>query len=176
MIIKSAALTAALLTAACAEARDGQPLAEPRDAQAAAQPAPAAAPTMTATPATIAPLPSAAQRDEALAFTDHPFVLGTWKIAEANRPLMRCVQILSVTRTHQATGEVEQLSKIGNRCSFPVRFIGEVGKSDESRTVCVAELRVKTLMLPNEDYDLPDVKGGNCFRDVELVAAETGEN
>lgn len=180
MTIKAAALVAASLTAACAQARDGdQPIAPP-EAKAPAAPAPAPsagtpppAPAATVTPA---PTPTAAQRAEALAFTDHPFVLGSWKIPEANRPLMRCVQIMSGTRTDVATGEVERISKIGNRCSFPVRFIGEVGKSDAARTVCIAELRVKTLMLPEGDYDLPDMQGGNCFGDVELVAAETGEN
>jgi hypothetical protein len=88
---------------------------------------------------------------------------------------MRCVQILSGTRTEVETGEVQQISKIANRCSFPVRFVGEVGKSDSSWKVCVAELRVKTLMLPEGEYDLPDMAGGNCFGDVELLAAEPVE-
>ncbi len=164
MIVKAAMLTAALLGAAGTGAAGAEPAAGQQETAPAAQPAPAAA---------IPPTP--AQRAEALAFTNHPFVLGEWKVAEAQRPLMRCVQISSGTRTDVATGAVEQISKISNRCSFPVRFVGEVGKGNEAMTVCAAELRVKTVMLPEQEFDLPGVTGGNCFRDVETLAAETIE-
>jgi hypothetical protein len=165
MFRRTAILTLALLSAACAEARQNGQATQNQDVAAAAQPAPDAGASAGA--------PSPRQRDEALAFTNHPFVLGIWKVPEAHRPMMRCVQISSGTSTDLQTGEVEHVSRLSNRCTYPIRFTGEVGKSDASGTVCVPGLRAKTVLIPGGDFDLP-VRDGNCFRDIEELAVEPG--
>ena len=121
-------------------------------------------------------MPNSAQLDEARAFKDHPFVLGQWKVLDANRPLMRCVQISSGSVTDLETGEVTRLSRISNRCSFPIRFIGEVGKVDGSGTVCVPELRAIATLPPHQALDIPQIEVGNCFRDIEDLSVASGTN
>lgn len=165
-MVTRAMLALALLSAACGEAPQG---AQAKAGQSETGPAPGA----SELPAS-AGTPSAAQLDEALAFADHPFVLGRWMVPEAHRPLMRCVQIGSGTRTNLETGEVTRATKVWNRCSFPIRFTGTVGKKDESGTICVPELRPTGVLLPDDGFDLPQVMGGNCFDDVEELAVDTG--
>ncbi len=148
MIVNGFFLAAALLSSAGAES------------QASGQPAPAVA-------TVVGIAPDETQRKEALDFQDHPFVLGTWKILEAHRPLMRCLQLASGTRTEADTGKVTPFARLSNRCSFPLRFIGEVGKKDAAGNVCLAELHVKSTMPAFQEFDLPDfVTSANCFRDI----------
>jgi hypothetical protein len=165
MMIAQTVAALALLTAACSGApSSGQPPSE--------QSKPG---VVSSSSTAVGDSPTAAQLQEARAFPDHPFVLGLWKVPEAHRPLMRCVQIGTVTRTDVATGESTKATKLSNRCGFPIRFTGTVGKKDSSGTICVAELRPTGLLPPDDGFDLPGVDGGNCFDDIEELVVVDDE-
>jgi hypothetical protein len=170
MMIAQTVAALSLLTAACGEARKGE---QPPSEQ--SKPAVTSSSQVSAA---VGGSPTAAQLEEARAFPNHPYVLGLWKIPEAQRPLMRCVQIGTVTRTAVATGESTKATKLSNRCGFPIRFTGTVGKKDVSGTICVAELRPTGLLPPGDGFDLPGVDGGNCFDDIEelVVVDDEGQS
>jgi hypothetical protein len=166
MMIAQTVAALALLVAACGEARRGEqpPSEQSRPVATSSEVSPA-----------VGDAPTAAQLEEARAFPDHPFVLGLWKVPSSHRPLMRCVQIGTVTRTDVATGEVTKATKLSNRCGFSIRFTGTVGKKDSSGTICVAELRPTGLLPPDDGFDLPGVDGGNCFDDIEELVVVDDE-